>query len=89
MVAYADDIVIGHNITDISSNRVIEEVKTLFANYGLTVQERKCATTQYGNSITFMGQSFDSSNPLSLAPKVLQKIEECIEVLRKTPATVQ
>lgn len=89
MVAYADDIVIGHNITDISSNRVIEEVKTLFANYGLTVQERKCATTQYGGNITFMGQSFDSSAPLSLAHNVLKKIEDCINVLKGTPATVQ
>lgn len=54
LVAYADDIMIGHD-SSVDSDTVIEQCRTLFLQYGLTIKSEKCHSTQKNETVTFMG----------------------------------
>ena len=57
LVAYADDILVGHS-ADISHKDVIKELKAELAKYGLAVSDRKCKSTADGGVIEYLGQEF-------------------------------
>ena len=69
LVAYADDILVGHS-ADISHKDVIKELKAELAKYGLAVSDRKCKSTADGGVIEYLGQEFKQEEPLTLGQRL-------------------
>lgn len=84
VIAYADDILIGHN-ADISPTEVIELCQQEFAKIGLTINHQKCKSTDEDQTIAFVGQEFMKHHPISRAEELAKKAEEAIKIIDASP----
>lgn len=89
-VNFADDMMIAHS-PEISSKLVIAEAKEALLTVGLLTADHKCKSTEDENgtrSIEFMGQTFTKDGPRSLAPKITQKINYCMDIIKDAPISI-
>lgn len=66
---FADDAVFAHS-PDISKDVVLREFADLIQSFGLKLVFEKCASTQDGGEITFLGQTFSQHQSFTLAERL-------------------
>lgn len=86
VVAYADDILIGHD-PRIDPKDIIAELRYELAKLGLAVAEKKCKTTANGGTIEYLGQEFKQDEPMPLSTRLNARILKEINHLSDAPAT--
>jgi len=82
-VDYADDFTLIIDGTKDQATQAIEATAVLLEEYGLKVNRDKCkicSPDDQNSSVFYLGQEF-KPNPVSLAPKILTRLEELKEAL--------
>eukprot|EP00703_Trepomonas_sp_PC1_P000390 JAP96216.1 Putative reverse transcriptase/endonuclease [Trepomonas sp. PC1] len=88
VIAYADDLLVGHS-SEYSSKQIIQLCRQEFSQIGLLVNEEKCQSTENNGSVKFMGQTFTQHSPVSRSAELIQTAENCIKVIDNAPISLQ